>query len=248
MSKLKALFGKEKRIMIRRAAHVAFPHSLPILAGYGFLGLTYGICMSVNGFSPIWTFLMCIFVFGGSTQIVAVQLLTGTFDPLGSFIITFVLCARHIFYGLSMLGKYRGLGLKKLYMIFGMVDETFSINYSAEPPADVDRGWFMFFVTLFDQIYWILGSTIGAVFGTFINFSTEGIDFVMTAMFVVIFLDQWKKDKTHLSAYYGLGLSFVSLLIFGPENFIIPAMIMIFLALTLSRGYLEEKGGKADDL
>ena len=232
---------KEKSAMLKRAAYVAFPHSLPILAGYGFLGLAYGILMSVNGFSPLFTLMMSALVFGGSTQIVAVGLLTTPFDPVNAFIITFVLCARHIFYGISMLEKFRNLGVKKLYMIFGMVDETFSINYSAEPPEDVDRGWFMFFVTLFDHFYWILGSTIGAVFGSMINFSTEGIDFVMTSMFTVIFLDQWKKDKCHLSALFGLGISLLCLVVFGADNFIIPSMIGILFALTASKSYLEKK-------
>ena len=240
--------AQNKREILKRAAYTALPHSLPILAGYGFLGLTYGICMSVNGLNPWWTLLMCIFVFGGSVQIVAVSLMTAAFDPLNAFIITFVLCARHIFYGISMLGKYKNLGLKKLYMIFGLVDETFSINYSAEPPEDVDRGWFMFFVTLFDQIYWVVGSTVGAVFGTLINFSTEGIEFVMTSMFVVIFVNQWQKDKNHLSAIYGIAISFICLVIFGADNFIIPSMIGIFLALTFSRKYLEKKAGVVYDL
>ena len=240
--------AQNKREILKRAAYTALPHSLPILAGYGFLGLTYGICMSVNGLNPWWTLLMCIFVFGGSVQIVAVSLMTAAFDPLNAFIITFVLCARHIFYGISMLGKYKNLGLKKLYMIFGLVDETFSINYSAEPPEDVDRGWFMFFVTLFDQIYWVVGSTVGAVFGTLINFSTEGIEFVMTSMFVVIFVNQWQKDKNHLSAIYGIAISLICLVVFGADNFIIPSMIGIFLALTFSRKYLEKKAGVVYDL
>ena len=238
----------EKSKVLKRAAYVAFPHSLPILFGYGFLGLTYGILMSVNGFSPFFTFMMSLIVFGGSTQFVAVSLLTAAFDPLNTFIITFMLCARHIFYGLSMLEKFKGLGIKKIYMIFGMVDETFSINYSANPPSDVDRGWFMFFVTFFDHLYWIMGSTLGAIFGTMINFSTEGIDFVMTSMFTVIFINQWQKDKSHLSALSGILLSGISVLIFGLDNFIIPAMIAIFLTLTLSRKYLEKKVGDDSDI
>ncbi len=235
---------QNKAKTLKRAAYTAFPHSVPILFGYGFLGLTYGILMSVNNFSPFFTFMMSLIVFGGSTQFVAVHLLTAAFDPLNTLIITLMLCARHIFYGLSMLEKFKGLGIKKLYMIFGMVDETFSINYSANPPADVDRGWFMFFVTLYNHIYWITGSTLGAVFGTMIKFSTEGIDFVMTAMFVVIFINQWQKDKSHLSAIFGLLLSGISVLIFGADNFIIPAMIAIFIALTLSKNYLQ---GKVED-
>lgn len=239
---------KEKSEVLKRAAYVAFPHSIPILAGYGFLGLAYGILMSVNGFSPLFTVMMSLLVFGGSAQIVAVELLTSAFDPLNSFIITFVLCARHIFYGISMLEKFRNIGIKKLYMIFGMVDETFSINYSATPPKDVDKGWFMFFVTAFNHIYWIVGSAIGAAFGSMINFSTEGIDFVMTSMFTIIFIEQWKKDKSHLSAIIGLGISGVCLIIFGKDNFIIPSMVGIFLALTAAKPYFEKKGEIVDEL
>ena len=232
---------KEKSKTLKRAAYVAFPHSVPILAGYGFLGLAYGILMSVNGFSPFFTFMMSLIVFGGSTQIVAVELLTAAFAPLHSFIITFVLCARHIFYGISMLEKYKGLGFKKLYMIYGMVDETFSINYSANPPDNVDRGWFMFFITAFNHIYWIIGSTVGALFGTMINFNTEGIDFVMTSMFTVIFIEQWRKDKSHFSALTGLAVCGICLTVFGKDNFIIPSMVAILIILTVAKPYLEKK-------
>lgn len=244
--KTSSLGGKAK--ILKRAAYVAFPHSLPILFGYGFLGLTYGILMSVNSFSPFFTAIMSLIIFGGSSQFVAVTLLTTAFDPLNTFIITAMICARHIFYGLSMLEKYKGLGLKKIYMIFGMVDETFSINYSAEPPSDVDRGWFMFFVTAYNHMYWVIGSVVGAISGSMIKFSTEGIDFVMTAMFVVIFINQWQNEKCHLSAVSGLILSALSLVIFGPDNFIIPAMIAIFISLTLSRSYLENKVGENNDV
>ena len=232
---------KEKSKTLKRAAYVAFPHSVPILAGYGFLGLAYGILMSVSGFSPFFTFMMSLIVFGGSTQIVAVELLTAAFAPLHSFIITFVLCARHIFYGISMLEKYKGLGFKKLYMIYGMVDETFSINYSANPPDNVDRGWFMFFITAFNHIYWIIGSTVGALFGTMINFNTEGIDFVMTSMFTVIFIEQWRKDKSHFSALTGLAVCGICLTVFGKDNFIIPSMVAILIILTVAKPYLEKK-------
>lgn len=243
MKKENSLSVEESSKAIKRAAYVALPHSLPILAGYGFLGLAYGISMSVHGFHPLYSILMSVFLFGGSTQIVAISLLSAGFDPLNTFVVSVVLCARHIFYGISMLEKYKGLGLKKIYMIFGMVDETFSINYSANPPSDVDRGWFMFFVTLFNHFYWIIGTTIGAVFGTLIKFSTEGIEFVMTAMFVVIFLGQWEKDKNHFSSLSGLLLTAISLMIFGKDNFIIPAMIAILIALALSKGYLLKKEG-----
>ena len=241
--------SSEKRSKkLRRAAYVALPHSLPIFAGYGFLGLAYGISMSVHGFHPLYSLMMSAFIFGGSAQIVAISLLTSGFDPINTFVVNIVLSARHLFYGISMLEKYKGLGFKKIYMIFGMVDETFSINYSAEPPSDVDRGWFMFFVTLFNHIYWIIGSTVGAVFGTLIKFNTEGIEFVMTAMFVVIFLGQWKKDKNHFSSISGLLLSAICLMIFGRDNFIIPSMIAILIALAASKGYLQRKEGNKNEL
>ena len=153
--------------------------------------------------------------------------------------------ARHLFYGLSMLDKFRGLGWKKVYLIFGMCDESFSINYTAQIPPDVDRGWFMFFVTLLNHFYWFSGSTLGGVFGGLIQFNTEGLDFVMTAMFVVIFLEQWLKDKDHTSALVGLAASAACLVFFGPDDFIIPAMLAILGVLTLLRGTLERKGALA---
>ncbi len=248
MKKDRSLSSEKKSHKIKRAAYVALPHSLPIFAGYGFLGLAYGISMTVHGFGPLYTLFMSAFIFGGSAQIVAISLLTSGFDPLNTFVVNIVLSARHLFYGISMLEKYKGLGLKKIYMIFGMVDETFSINYSANPPDNVDRGWFMFFVTLYDHLYWIVGATVGAVFGTLINFNTEGIEFVMTAMFVVIFLGQWKKDKNHFSSVSGLLISAICLTVFGKDNFIIPSMIAILVALTLSKSYLLRKDGAANEL
>ena len=156
---------------------------------------------------------------------------------------TLMLNARHLFYGISMLDKYRGTGLKKIYLIFGMCDESFSINCTAEIPEDVDRGWFMFFVTLLNHLYWFSGAALGGLFGSFIHFNTEGLDFVMTAMFVVIFMEQWMKEKHHGSALLGLGLSFLCLLAFGPGRFMVPSMIAILAALTLLQKPFE-KGEK----
>lgn len=223
------------------ALKAAFPHTIPIIAGYGFLGLTYGIYMNSAGFNFLYPFLMSITVFGGSMQFVAVNILIGAFNPLQALAMSLMINARHIFYGISMLDKYKGTGLKKLYLIFGMVDETFSINYMVDVPKGVDKGWFMFFVTLLDHIYWIMGSTLGGLFGPIIPFSTEGIDFVMTAMFVVIFMEQWRKEKSHISALLGLGLSLVSLIAFGSDSFIVPAMLGILVMLTLLRKPLEKE-------
>ena len=224
----------------RRALLCAFPYTIPIFAGFWFLGLTYGIYMNVSGFSFLYPMLMSLTIFAGSMEFVTVELLLGAFNPLQAFAMTLMINARHLFYGISMLDKFRGTGLKKLYLIFGMCDESFSINYTASIPKDVDKGWFMFFVTLLNHLYWFSGSTLGGLFGSLIHFNTEGLDFVMTAMFVVIFMEQWLKDKRHTSALAGTGISLLCLLIFGPDNFIIPAMLAILAALTLIRKTLEK--------
>lgn len=229
---------------MQRAFSCAFPHTVPILAGFLFLGMTYGIYMNVSGFCFWYPMLMSLTIFAGSVEFVAVNLLLGAFRPFQALAVTLVLNARHLFYGISMLDKYRETGLKKIYLIFGMCDESFSINYTAEIPEDVDRGWFMFFVTLLNHLYWFSGAALGGIFGSLIRFNTEGLDFVMTAMFVVIFMEQWMKEKRHESSLLGLGLSLFCLLAFGPDKFMIPAMLAILGALTLFKNPFE-KGEKS---
>lgn len=235
---------QQKRREIRSAFRAAFPHTIPIFAGFWFLGLTYGIYMNVSGFSFIYPMLMSVTIFAGSVEFVTVNLLLGAFNPLQAFAMALMINARHLFYGISMLEKYRGYGWKSFYLIFGMCDESFSINYTADIPRGVDKGWFMFFVTLLNHFYWFFGATLGGIFGSLIHFDTEGLDFVMTAMFVVIFMEQWLKEKNHTSSILGLLLSLICLCAFGAENFIIPTMLAILAVLTLIRKPLEaEKGG-----
>ena len=235
---------QNKRKVLKKALYAAFPNTIPILAGFLFLGMTYGIYMNVSGFSFWYPCLMSLTIFAGSVEFVAVNLLLGAFHPIQALAMTLMLNARHLFYGISMLDRFRGLGLKKIYLIFGMCDETFSINYTAEIPPDVDRGWFMFFVTLLNHLYWFAGATLGGIFGSFITFNTEGLDFVMTAMFVVIFLEQWLKEERHESSLLGIGFSVLSLIAFGADGFLIPAMLSILAVLTLLRRPLEKtKGG-----
>ena len=148
-----------------RALRAAFPYTIPIFAGFWFLGLTYGIYMNVSGFSFLYPMLMSLTIFAGSVEFITVNLLLGAFNPFQALFLTLMVNARHLFYGLSMLDKFRGLGWKKVYLIFGMCDESFSINYTAQIPPDVDRGWFMFFVTLLNHFYWFSGSTLGGIFG-----------------------------------------------------------------------------------
>ena len=236
---------QNKRTILKKALFAAFPNTIPILAGFLFLGMTYGIYMNVSGFSFWYPCLMSLTIFAGSVEFVAVNLLLGAFHPIQALAMTLMLNARHLFYGISMLDRFRGLGLKKIYLIFGMCDETFSINYTAEIPPDVDRGWFMFFVTLLNHLYWFAGATLGGIFGSFITFNTEGLDFVMTAMFVVIFLEQWLKEERHESSLLGIGLSVLSLIAFGADGFLIPAMLSILAALTLLRKPLTKGGAPA---
>jgi 4-azaleucine resistance transporter AzlC len=228
--------------MKKKALKAAFPHTIPIFAGFWFLGMAYGIYMKVSGFSFVYPLVMSIVIFGGSLEFVAVEMLLSPFAPIQTLIMALLIQARHLFYGLSMLDKFKDMGWKKYYLIYGMCDETFSINYTAKIPDDVDKGWFMFFVTLLNQIYWVTGATIGGLIGSLIHFDTNGISFVMTAMFVVIFMEQWLKEKHHISAYIGLGASLLCLIIFGADSFMIPTMIMIVTLLAVFRKPLEKLG------
>jgi len=222
-----------------KAFKAALPHTIPILAGFIFLGIAYGILMNSKGFSVWWTILMSSVIFAGSMEFVAASILTAnTFTPLYALFITLMVNARHLFYGISMLEKFKGTGKKKPYLIFGMCDETFSIHCSTEPPEGVDKGWFMFFVTLLNHIYWVLGATLGGIFGAYISFNIKGIEFVMTALFIVIFVEQWKAQQNHTSAIVGIAVSAICLLIFGANNFILPAMALIFLTLTMMQKWL----------
>ena len=226
--------------MKRKAFKAAFPYTIPIFAGFWFLGIAYGIYMNAAGFSFVYPMLMSLLIFGGSLEFVAVEMLLSPFAPVQVFIMTLLIQARHLFYGISMLDKFKGTGWKKFYLIFGMCDETFSINYTADIPKDVDKGWFMFFVTLLNRIYWVSGATIGGLLGSLLKFDTSGISFVMTAMFVVIFLEQWLKEKNHISSLMGLGASVICLLFFGADSFMIPSMVSILALLTLSKNKLEK--------
>ena len=231
-----------KKKELKKAFKAAFPHTIPIMTGFLFLGMTYGIYMNVSGFSFLYPMLMSMTIFAGSMEFVTVNMLLGAFHPLEALTMTLMINARHLFYGISMLDKYKGTGLKKLYLIFGMCDESFSINYTADIPEDVDKEWFMTWVTLLNHSYWVLGATLGGIFGSFIHFNTEGIEFVMTALFVVIFLEQWLKEKNHVNAITGLVISLLCLVLSGRDNFIIPSMLGILGVLTLLRKPLEKKG------
>ena len=225
--------------MRREALKAAFPCTIPIFTGFWFLGLAYGIYMNVSGFSFVYPMLMSLLIFGGSLEFVTVEMLLSPFAPLQVFLMALLIQARHLFYGISMLEKFKGTGWKKFFLIFGMCDETFSVNYTAKIPEGVDKGWFMLWVTFLNQFYWVSAATTGGLIGSLLKFDTTGISFVMTAMFVVIFLEQWLKEKNHISSLMGIAVSVLCLLIFGADSFMLPTMAAIVLLLTLSRKKLE---------
>lgn len=234
---------KLNRAPVWRAFRAAAPQTLPVFAGYLVLGLGYGIYVQSLGL-PVWLPpLMGTVVYGGSLEFVLASLLLGSFAPVSAFLMALMIQARHLFYGLTMLQRYRGYGLRSAYMIFAMSDETFSITCSAEPPEGVDRGWFMFFITLLDQCYWVASAGLGAVVGSVLPFSTEGVDFVMTAMFTVIFLNQWEKDRQHYSALIGLAAPLACLVFFGSGSFLLPSMGCILILLLALRKPIEKAEG-----
>lgn len=225
----------------KSAFKAAFPYTIPIFAGFWFLGLAYGLLMNKSGFAFYWPLLMAMTIYSGSVEFIAVKMLLGSFHPLQSLTIALLVCARHLFYGISMLEKFKGTRWKKFFLIYGMCDETFSINYTARIPKEVDKGWFMLWVTLLDYSYWVSGATVGSLFGSIVQFDTKGLSFVMTAMFVTIFMEQWMKEKRHSASLMGLGISTLSLIVLGPEHFVIPAMIAMLAVFMIFRNKFEQK-------
>lgn len=227
--------------MIRKAFLAAFPYTLPIFAGFWFLAFAYGMLMHSEGFSFWYPMLMAMTIFGGSLEFVAVSMLLAPFAPLQTFIIALLIQARHLFYGIALLDRFKGIGWKKPLLIFFLCDETFSLEYTTEPPPDVDRGWFMLWISFLDYLYWVSGAAMGGLLGSWLRFNTKGLSFVMTAMFAVIFWEQFKKEKTPLPAVVGAVSSLGCLLVFGSNNFMIPAMVCMLGALLLLRKRLEKK-------
>lgn len=217
------------------------------MVGYLFLGTAYGILMRVNGYGFWLTFAISVFVFAGSLQYLGVTMLVTAVHPLMALAMSLMLNARHLFYGVSMLGKYREVKKFKPYLIFGLTDETFSVVCHEEPPESLDRDLVYFWLTALDHGYWVLGSVIGVIAGSFIRFDTKGLDFALTALFVVIFVDQWKEKEGHRFAVLGIAASIVCLLIWGSAQFIIPSMVLILLVLAAQYQMEKRKGETAHE-
>lgn len=224
----------------------AFPATIPVMTGFLCLGVAYGVLMQTKGYGPLWSVLMSAIAFGGSMQFVAITLLTTAFDPLQAFLLSVMVNARHIFYGLSLLGKYKGLGKVRPFLIYVLCDETFSLVSTLEPPEGVERREFYFWISLLDYSYWIAGTALGGLVGNLITFDTTGLDFALTALFVVLFLEQWKKRANRPAGVLGIVCAAVALAAFGADNLVIPAMALILVLLLVLRPRLDRRDGREE--
>ena len=223
---------------MKKALRPAFTVTIPVLCGYLFIGFAFGVMLRDAGFTAPWAFLSSLTIYAGSGQYLLVSLLAANSSLVTVAVMTLLLNCRHIFYGLSFLDPFYQMGRAKWYMIFSLTDETYSLLCSLKTPDGVDPAAMRFLISVLDQSYWIIGSVIGAIIGGVLPFDTTGIDFAMTALFTVIFVEQWKSSKCHIPAFLGLGAAAVSLTLLGPDNFILPAMMAICVMLVALRGKL----------
>lgn len=217
-------------------------NTLPVLTGYIVLGIGFGILLQRAGYGIGWAFAMAVTIFSGTMQYVGVDLLTSGASLITTAVVTLMVNARYMFYGIATIDRYKTCGIRKYYMIFGLTDETYALICADKRPEGISRRTFDFLVTLFDQIYWIVGCVLGVLIGSALTIDTTGVEFVMTALFVTIFVDQWRETKEHIPALTGIISSALCLAIFGADNFLIPAMILITAVLTLTRSLIRKRG------
>lgn len=229
--------------MDKKTAKTAFFDTIPVMTGYLFLGIGFGIIMQQNGFGLGWAAAMSVFIYAGSMQYVGVGLLTGGAGLVTAALATLLVNARHLFYGISMINAYKGTGKKKPYLIFALTDETYSLVSREQLPRGVERNAYFFLVSLFDQCYWVAGTALGSLAGSLIPMNFEGIDFALTALFVTIFVEQWLSSKDHFPAIVGVVSAAACLLLFGPDTFLIPTMILITAIFVLIH---RQQGGAKD--
>lgn len=228
--------------MKKNAVRTAFLDTVPVMTGYMFLGFGFGILLYQSGYGVLWSFAMSLFIYAGSMQYMTVSLLTGGASLLTAALTTLVVNARHLFYGISMVDAYKGAGRRKPYLIFALTDETYSLVSQNRTPEGISRLGYCFLVSLFDQIYWVAGSVLGSLAGSLLPLNFEGIEFVLTALFVTIFVEQWLSTKNHFPAIVGVAATALCLALFGKEIFLIPSMIVIAAVLVIKR-----KTGRRDE-
>ncbi|MCX2716151.1 AzlC family ABC transporter permease [Helicobacter sp. MIT 21-1697] len=211
----------------------AFPHTIPIMLGYIFMGAVFGILLQKTGYGAIWAAIMAVAIYGGTTQFIAVGLIASGAGLWESFVLVSMINARQIFYSISMLERFKHMGKKRYYMIYSLTDETLALLNLKSPKVGVDKEWFDFFIAAFNQSYWIIGCTLGALLGEHLHFNHQGLDFVMSAIFVVIFIEQWHNKTMRTPALIGIAISLICLYIFGAQQFLIPALVGICIILSL---------------
>ncbi|MDD3223404.1 MAG: AzlC family ABC transporter permease [Clostridium sp.] len=226
---------------MKKAIKAAFPNTIPVMLGYISVGMAFGLLFEKSGYNLLWAILMSIVVYAGSMQFIAINLLTGGAGFVEIALMTLFVNIRHLFYGLSFIDKFKDMGGKKTYMIYSLTDETYSLLCSVKVPEGVNNNLFLFCISFLNQMYWIIGTIIGAALGSLIKFNTKGIDFAMTALFVVIFIEQWSSYKTHIPVIIGILSTVASLVIFGPNNLVLPAMILIVINLMIFSKQIERK-------
>lgn len=224
-----------------KAFRAAFPCTIPVLTGYLFIGIAFGVMFQEKGYHFLWAVLMSVLVYAGSGQYLAVNFFVPGVRFIDMIFMIFMVNVRHIFYGLSLLEKFGQMGKKRLYMIFSLTDETYSLFFVTKAPEGVSEQKFLFAIALLDQSYWVAGSAIGALAGALIPFNATGIEFAMTALFLVIFVEQWADSTNRFPAVIGLVFAGISRLIFGSSQFILPAMACIMLCLILGRNRMQKK-------
>ena len=225
----------------KQAFKRAFPYTIPVLTGYLFIGIAFGVMYAEKGYSFLWAILMSVLVYAGSGQYLAVNFFVPGISFLQVIFLTFMVNVRHVFYGVSLLERFNRLGKSRWYMIFGLTDETYSLLCTTKVPEDVEESKFLLAISLMNQSYWVLGSAIGAIAGNLLPINSEGIDFAMTALFVVIFIEQWMERKNRVPELIGVGVATISLLIFGASSFVLPAMLAIIFVLFVARKRLDEE-------
>lgn len=221
--------------MNKKLLRTAFLDTVPVMTGYVFLGFGFGILMQQNGFGVLWAGAMSLFIYAGSMQYVAIPLLTSGASLLTAALTAFVVNARHLFYGISMVDAYKGTGKKKPYLIFGLTDETYSLVSQLQLPEGISPSGYCFLVTLFDHIYWVSGTVLGSLTGSLLPINYEGVDFALTALFVTIFVEQWLSTKKHGPAIVGVAATVTCLVFFGADVFLIPSMAIIAVCLLIMR-------------
>ena len=227
-----------------RAFRAAFPYTVPVLTGYLFIGMAFGVMIQEKGYNFLWAMLMSLVIYAGSGQYLAVNFFAPSVSLFNVIFMEFMVNIRHIFYGLSLLERFSEMGKKRLYMIFSLTDETYSLFFVTKVPKDVKEEQFLFAIAVLDQSYWIIGSGIGALLGNVLPFSAEGIDFAMTALFGVIFIEQWMEKKNRIPAGIGVVGAFVCLQIFGADSFVLPSMLLIVLILFVGKKRLDKEEGR----